>query len=85
MIEHPLFLFFCPLFFPSHNLLVHLIGVSGSATRRGGGGERKRSRRKEKKSMGWGKRKKKRDGHKQIEPDRDKASACHAQKKEVAG
>lgn len=54
----------------SHNLLVHLIGVFGSARQRG------REREEKKSAVG-----KDRDRHKQIEPDRDKASVCHAQKK----
>lgn len=56
----------------SHNLLVHLIGVFGSARQRGREREEKG-----KKSAA----RKDRDRHKQIEPDRDKASVCHAQKK----
>ena len=73
MAEH-LFPFFV-LSFLSHNLLVHLIGVSGSARQR----RREKERNDEGESRVW----KKRD--RQIEPDRDKASACHAQKKCLVG
>lgn len=66
-------------YIPSHNLFVHLIGKSGSAIQRVREG-REKEMKKKKSSVG-----NETDRHKQIEPDRDKASACFAQKKCLVG